>query len=467
MSYIDVEHGYFTPAQSDLNWAQTFRMTNRAPGFANRIFDTLEHLEAYINDTSSKASATPGLVVTVISDESREGGSTNNNGVYKINSVKTVASDPVGTYEKLNYTIRTVTNITTDLSQDTENNLSVIKDVTTGEYYIFRVYRPSSLSQGFYQYLINKDGYKSRRGVMNGSTPHWWDWTEERYEVVSNNVYVHELKLVDMGIRWGGSHGIMTYVPGEEITIGTTTYGKWLDDLGDYYYTKVMGQVIDENGGLYFYVFVYNETYSTMQQTTTLQRNAIVPLNVAPVYVGLENSSNTQFHLYNGNTDTYYVWDDIESEYVALDTHIVANKFYVWQASAFDASMIFKITLTPPTDSNIKNEYLFQISVGATVPKIKSPGMPNAIYWTNDPNLLANNKYQFHVLNYVGWIAGKQYVGDYLPTSPTEDGTYKLQCVVTGGVPDHIWTEDFPAMQIVNNSLILNTVSDNGSIVVE
>ena len=52
MAYIDVEKGYFTPAQSDLNWAQTFRMTMRAPAIANRIFDTLEHAQAYINDYS-------------------------------------------------------------------------------------------------------------------------------------------------------------------------------------------------------------------------------------------------------------------------------------------------------------------------------------------------------------------------------------------------------------------------------
>ena len=52
MAYIDKEHGYFTPAQSDLNWAQTFRMTGRAPGIANRIFDTLQHMQDYINDFS-------------------------------------------------------------------------------------------------------------------------------------------------------------------------------------------------------------------------------------------------------------------------------------------------------------------------------------------------------------------------------------------------------------------------------
>ena len=94
MAYIDKEHGYFTPAQSDLNWAQTFRMTGRAPGIANRIFDTLQHMTDYINDTSQTASATPGLLLVVISDG-------NNNGVYKVLTVKETAEGDNGTYEKV------------------------------------------------------------------------------------------------------------------------------------------------------------------------------------------------------------------------------------------------------------------------------------------------------------------------------------------------------------------------------
>lgn len=111
MAYKDVEHGYFTDAQSDLNWAQTFRMTNRAPGIANRIFDTLVHMESYINDTSQKASATPGILLVVINDDVND----DNNGVYRVKTVKQLSTDPNGTYEKVGDVVRTFSNMTTDL----------------------------------------------------------------------------------------------------------------------------------------------------------------------------------------------------------------------------------------------------------------------------------------------------------------------------------------------------------------
>ena len=58
-------------------------MTLRAPAVANRIFDTLEFAQVYIDDYSDKASAVPGIVLCVTSDSNEE-----NNGLWLVLSVK-------------------------------------------------------------------------------------------------------------------------------------------------------------------------------------------------------------------------------------------------------------------------------------------------------------------------------------------------------------------------------------------
>jgi hypothetical protein len=164
MAYIDVEKGYFTPAQSDLNWAQTFRMTNRAPGIANRIFDTKVHMEDYINDVSQKASATPGLLLSVISDG-------NNNGVYKILTVKQVSTDPDGTYEKVGDVVRTFDNITTDLEQFIESAAFFVRvGNTTMPFFI------NKINDTVQQFLLTGVGYY-KRTITLGTTTTVSDWS--------------------------------------------------------------------------------------------------------------------------------------------------------------------------------------------------------------------------------------------------------------------------------------------------
>ena len=51
MSYSLLD-GYKTASQSNAPWALTFRPTLKAPVIANRIFDTLEHAQAYVDDDS-------------------------------------------------------------------------------------------------------------------------------------------------------------------------------------------------------------------------------------------------------------------------------------------------------------------------------------------------------------------------------------------------------------------------------
>ena len=173
MAYIDVEKGYFTPAQSDLNWTQTFRMTNRAPGIANRIFDTKAHMEDYINDVSQKASATPGLLLSVISDG-------DNNGVYKILTVKQVSTDPDGTYEKVGDVVRTFDNITTDLEKFTEPTAFFVKvGNTTMPFFI------NKAGSTVQQFLLIGTGYY-KRTITLGITTTVSDWSIFTYSTTDS-----------------------------------------------------------------------------------------------------------------------------------------------------------------------------------------------------------------------------------------------------------------------------------------
>lgn len=65
MSWIDNIKEFFTRSQTNLPWAETFKMQKRAPLIANRLFDSLGHMEDFLKDDSSKASAFIGMVLSV------------------------------------------------------------------------------------------------------------------------------------------------------------------------------------------------------------------------------------------------------------------------------------------------------------------------------------------------------------------------------------------------------------------
>lgn len=83
MAYKDVTNGYLvdTANQSNLPWAQTFRMTVRVPAIANRIFDTKQHALDFVQDSTTTASAIVGLILSVFDDETF-----GNNGLWYVKS---------------------------------------------------------------------------------------------------------------------------------------------------------------------------------------------------------------------------------------------------------------------------------------------------------------------------------------------------------------------------------------------
>ena len=71
-----------TLKQNNKPWTLTWKASGRYPIVADRIFATLADAQAYVDDTSATASATGGLVLSVISDSVAK-----NNGVYYVKSV--------------------------------------------------------------------------------------------------------------------------------------------------------------------------------------------------------------------------------------------------------------------------------------------------------------------------------------------------------------------------------------------
>lgn len=60
------EYEYITDIQRDLNWGETFNMSIKAPITSKRRFLTLGEAQAFVDDTYN--SATPGLVLTILSN---------------------------------------------------------------------------------------------------------------------------------------------------------------------------------------------------------------------------------------------------------------------------------------------------------------------------------------------------------------------------------------------------------------
>ena len=141
MSWIDKVKGFFTSSQSDLPWSQTFRMQMRAPAIANRLFDTKAHMIEYISDTTDKASAFVGMVLSVnhslVNDPSGIGDGTLNedDGLYLVTKVGANAA-----YKKIanseqtqNIICKTTAEFNTDQTVYSEGTLLVYTDRSYSE----------------------------------------------------------------------------------------------------------------------------------------------------------------------------------------------------------------------------------------------------------------------------------------------------------------------------------------------
>lgn len=187
MAYINPEKGYQFPSQSDLPWTQSFRMTLRAPAIANRVFDTLAHAQAYIDDYSPKASAVPGIILVVTSDSTEE-----NNGVWEVLTIKESASGAAGTMRRIDErSVVNVSNISTDLEKFKEAGIYLIKNTTTNKGYVLFV-EIDSQTGNIIQSLSSPGNYQTRTGttttVEGETTISWSIWSVKKF---AEEVHTH------------------------------------------------------------------------------------------------------------------------------------------------------------------------------------------------------------------------------------------------------------------------------------
>lgn len=120
MAYTDIDNGYMTCDQVNQNVAQTVRMTVRAPRIANRLFETLEQAQAFVDHVGDTATATRGLILSVFDDTEEK------NGLYQVEAVA-INPGEVGRLKKIGgdtgLQILHVVDIDTDLAGYKEESI--------------------------------------------------------------------------------------------------------------------------------------------------------------------------------------------------------------------------------------------------------------------------------------------------------------------------------------------------------
>ena len=75
-----------TQKQNNKPWTLTWKASGRYPMVADRIYATLADAQAYVDDLTATASATPGLILSVVNDGK-------NNGIYYVQSIAQAATE--------------------------------------------------------------------------------------------------------------------------------------------------------------------------------------------------------------------------------------------------------------------------------------------------------------------------------------------------------------------------------------
>ena len=111
---------YITNGQSNYGWSLTWDAAGRYPIVAKRRFPTLADAQAFVDDISSTATATEGLIISVIKDSVAK-----NNGVYYVSSVA-LAEGEKGTLVKVGGT-------ETETAEDYAKAVELSKTLVVGQ----------------------------------------------------------------------------------------------------------------------------------------------------------------------------------------------------------------------------------------------------------------------------------------------------------------------------------------------
>lgn len=225
--------------------------------------------------------------------------------------------------------------------------------------------------------------------------------TEELSKKANQNgiIYVYELGLDKINIKStiSGTLTDLTYVSGQDVSVDTSKYGKFEDASSNAYYIMLTGAVLHKTT-----LDVYTYDGMSMTSVGSYTKDNVTPKNTTPTFGEVETYQNTQFHLFDGNTDRYYYWEPSTEIYVNILAHIKANSFYIWK-TAFTEGQVLYVTFDNVEDETMYNDFMLQFETGATLPTLS---FPNTIRWNIAPDLDVNVTYQISVLNDIGLIVG-------------------------------------------------------------
>lgn len=148
---------YITNGQSNYGWSLTWDAAGRYPIIAKRRFATLADAQAFVDDISATATATEGLIISVIKDDVVK-----NNGVYYVQSVA-MAEGEKGTLVKVGGT-------ETETAENYSAAITLSQTLVVGQ--LIKVENEEKIGDDTYQkgfYIVEAPGLISALATSTGS----------------------------------------------------------------------------------------------------------------------------------------------------------------------------------------------------------------------------------------------------------------------------------------------------------
>ena len=148
---------YITNGQSNYGWSLTWDAAGRYPIIAKRRFATLADAQAFVDDISATATATEGLIISVIKDSVAK-----NNGVYYVHSVA-MAEGEAGVLVKVGGT-------ETETAENYSAAVALSQTLVVGQ--LIKVENEEKIGDDTYQkgfYIVEAPGLISALATSTGS----------------------------------------------------------------------------------------------------------------------------------------------------------------------------------------------------------------------------------------------------------------------------------------------------------
>ncbi len=226
---------YITNGQSNYGWSLTWDAAGRYPIIAKRRFATLADAQAFVDDVSATATATEGLIISVIKDDVVK-----NNGVYYVQSVA-MAEGEKGTLIKVGGT-------ETETAENYSAAIALSQTLVVGQ--LIKVLNTETTGEGegalTYQagfYIVESPGTISALATSTGSDNEVGA-LKARVDVIESD-YVTETELTE------AINGIeLPEVPVKDVKYGENTLldENGIADLSDFAKTSDLNAYVTKEG---------------------------------------------------------------------------------------------------------------------------------------------------------------------------------------------------------------------------